>query len=144
MKFFFETSPFCLIYAKTNPYTRILDVITVLSLFPSVFRFLFLQYLQILVQSVKALLPVAAIMLHPVSDFLERARFEPTRPPLRLATAYDQTSLLQNFEVFGDGRKAHIERPCQLGHRCLARTQPIQYRAPRRICDRSQRHAEGI
>src|SRR5215831_171840 len=87
-----------------------------------------LQLLQIGIQAIETLVEKTPVMIEPVVDVLERARFNPARPPLRLASARDQAGALQYFEVFGDRRKAHRERLGEFGDRGLTQGQPRQNR----------------
>src|SRR6266496_2980680 len=68
-----------------------------------------LQLAQVVVQASEALLPETPIVLQPVRGVLEGTRLEPAGPPLRLATARDQTGVLQHLQVLGDRGKAHRE-----------------------------------
>ncbi len=103
-----------------------------------------LQYAQITVETLEALLPEAAIALRPVGDLLERTRLEPAGPPLRLATACDKAGALQHLEVLGDGGKAHLEGRGQFRDRGLARGQASQDRAPGGIGEGGEGGAEAI
>src|SRR5215510_11241309 len=93
-----------------------------LLLFPAMlfllgFQLTVFQLAQVVVQTVEALLPVAAVALHPVGDLLERLRLQPAGPPLRLAPARDQSRVLQYPEVLRNCRKTHLERLGQLPNR---------------------------
>src|SRR5437868_5384837 len=81
---------------------------------------LLLQFLQVLVQSIEPLLPHDAIPLDPLIDFLEWARRERRRSPLRLAAARHEPGALEHLEVLADRGKAHLERLGELGHRRAA------------------------
>src|SRR5437763_15291964 len=65
---------------------------------------------QIFVQAVEAFLPEAAVILDPIGGIPERRRFEPARPPLRLAPARNEAGMLQHLQMLRDGRQAHRER----------------------------------
>src|SRR5882672_12310686 len=80
-----------------------------------------LQFLEVAFQLVESLLPVAAVVLDPVGDALERIGLEPARPPLRLAPALDQARVLEHLEVLGDGGKAHVKRLGQFHDRGFPR-----------------------
>src|SRR6266850_7160196 len=69
-----------------------------------------LQFLEVGVQPVEALLPVAPVVLDPFGHVLERSRLEPAGPPLRLAAPLDEAGALQHLEMLGDGGKADVER----------------------------------
>src|SRR5690242_8825966 len=53
-----------------------------------------LQLLQVIVQTVEALLPVAAVVLDPIGHLAQRAGLEPAGAPLGLAAAADEPGLL--------------------------------------------------
>src|SRR5438034_2015438 len=101
-----------------------------------------LQLLQIALQAIEALLPETPVALHPVVDVLERTRVEPAGPPLGLATARDQPGVLEDLKVFRDGRKGHVERLGDLGHRGLTFREAREDGAPRRIGERGECRAE--
>ena len=54
--------------------------------------------------------PVLAIFFKPLRGIGERPGFEAARAALSVATARDESSMLENFEVFGDGGLRHFER----------------------------------
>src|SRR6201998_996165 len=93
--------------ASTIARSAVLGSTLVLALLAGMFFFLALKCLQIIVQAVEAFLIEPAVVLHPIGDVLQRARFEPARPPLRVAAARDEARSLQHLEVFGHGREAH-------------------------------------
>src|SRR5437762_7604366 len=62
-----------------------LAVIVLLSL-PDTFPPFGLNFLQVAVQLVEAVLPIRAVMLDPVGDTFQRLCLEAARPPLRLTT----------------------------------------------------------
>src|SRR2546421_9045320 len=95
-----------------------------------------LDPLQVLVQSVVALLPEAAVPLGPLGHLFERSRFEPSRAPLALPAPRDQPCPLQHLQVLRDGREAHLERLRQLLDRGHPSGQPRQDRSPGRIGER--------
>src|SRR5262249_59096091 len=79
--------------------------------FAITFLLLLLQFNQKSVEALKACVPEAAIVFEPVGHVLERCRFEPAGPPLRLATLRDQASALQHLEVLGHGGWGACARP---------------------------------
>src|SRR5262249_57912577 len=79
--------------------------------FAITFLLLLLQFNQKSVEALKACVPEAAIVFEPVGHVLERCRFEPAGPPLRLATLGDQASALQHLEVLGHGGGGGREQP---------------------------------
>src|SRR5438270_8635399 len=87
-----------------------------------------LDPLQVLVQSVVALLPESAVPLGPLGHLFERSRFEPSRAPLALPAPRDQPCPLQHLQVLRDRREAHLEGLRQLLDRCHPSGQPRQDR----------------
>src|SRR2546430_5295973 len=59
-----------------------------------------LQFAQICIEALEALLPVAAIALGPVRHLLQRSSPQPAGPRLRLAAANDESGTLQHLQVF--------------------------------------------
>src|SRR5882724_2953051 len=103
-----------------------------------------LQFLEVAVQLVEALLPVAPVVLDPVGDVLEGIRLQPAGPPLRLAAALDQTRAFQHFQVFRDCRQAYLERLGQFQDRGFAGGEAREDRAPRGIGEGGKGGAEAI
>src|SRR5919204_772968 len=60
---------------------------------------LLLQLFEVRLQAVKPLLPDDAIALDPLVDFLERARLEGCRPPLRLFAARHESRALEHLQM---------------------------------------------
>src|SRR5690606_10358674 len=58
-----------------------------------------LQVTKVVVQSIEAVFPEAAILLKPVGRFFQLLYLQADLPPLRLAVAYDHPHLLQIFEM---------------------------------------------
>ncbi len=112
--------------------------------FASTLLLLRLQCAQIVVQSIEARDPEAAIAFEPVVDGLEGGRLDPARPPLRLAAARDEARALQHLEMLGDGREAHVEGFRQLGHRGFARREPRQDGPARGVGEGCEGGAETI
>src|SRR3954468_12041613 len=105
---------------------------------------LLFQVAQIVVQAVEALVPEAAVVLHPVSDLPERTRLERAGAPLRITAARDQSRALEHLEVLGDGGHAHLEGLGQLGDRGLAGCKASQDRAPGGIGEGCEGGAEVV
>src|SRR5438045_137948 len=61
-----------------------------------------LQLGEVVLESVEAFLPEAAVLLDPGVHVFERAGVETARPPLRLPAARDQAGALEDLEVLGD------------------------------------------
>src|SRR5262249_46222135 len=103
-----------------------------------------LQLPEVVVETFEAFLPEAAVVLQPLGCILERCRLEAARAPLCLAAARDQPGSFQHFQVFGNGRHAHLERLRQFGHRTLAQRQTCKDRSPGGIGERGKRAAQGV
>src|ERR1700682_6129743 len=73
-----------------------------------------LQFVQIVVQAIQALLPMAAVIRNPIGDLLERCRLQTAGAPLGLAPARNQAGTLQHLEMLGNPGKTHLERCGQL------------------------------
>src|SRR6516225_11643849 len=76
----------------------------------STWLLLALQSLQIALKSIEALFPEDAVQFEPFRRSLQRTRFQPARPPLRLSPAHDQSGAFQDLKVLGYGRKTNRER----------------------------------
>src|SRR5688500_7232643 len=79
-----------------------------------------LQFAQVFVQTVEALLPELAVVGEPVVDLFQRPGIEAARPPLGLAPAGDESRALEHFQVLGDRGHAHVEGLGKLRHRAFA------------------------
>src|SRR5438093_9726240 len=112
--------------------------------FAVTFLLLLLQFNQIFVEALEALVPEAAIVFEPVGDVLERRRLEPAGPPLRLATLRDQAGALQHLEVLGHRGSTDLEGCGQLLDRRFALSEACKDRAARRVGERREDRAEGI
>src|SRR5712664_90565 len=120
-------------------------VVAPFPVFLSLIMFLLLfHFPQIVVQSNEALVPEAAVRLHPLRDVAERLALEPAGSPLRLAPASDQAGPLQHLEVLGDRGHRHVERRGELRNRGLARHQACKDRAPGGVGERCERAGESI
>src|SRR5262245_37288027 len=119
--------------------------VSVIALFlASTSLLLCLQLGQVLVEAVKALLPEAAVALQPVHPVLPRRRFQPARPPLRLAAALDQPRPLQHLEMLRHRGAADLERLGELADRRLPQRQPREDGAPGGIGEGREGDAEAI
>src|SRR4051812_22676499 len=88
-----------------------------------------LQAPEIVIEPVEPFFPELAIAIEPIVDAFEGRRLEPTRAPLRLATACDQPGALEHLEVLGNCRPTDVERLGQFGYRRFAERKPRQDRA---------------
>src|SRR5208337_2841370 len=116
--------------ANATSMPRPSDVVLLLALLWAMFLLLALQFAKIVAQTIEALFPETAIVLHPVGDVLERTCLEPAGPPLRLAPAHDQSRAFEHLQVFGNGRQADVERISQFRHGSPAGHQAREDGAP--------------
>ena len=105
---------------------------------------LFLQLLQVFVESIETFFPEFAVVLHPAGHFSQRAGVEPAGTPLRVAAARDEPGPLQHLEVLRHRGEAHVERLGQLRHRGLPLHQAIEDGATGRIGERGEGQAERV
>src|SRR5262245_1300441 len=103
-----------------------------------------LELVQVLVQSVVALVPEATVSVGPLGDLLERGGAEPRGPPLPLPPPRDEAGSLQHLEVLRDRGQAHLEGLRQLGHRGLALRQTREDGASGRIRQGPERAIQPI
>src|SRR5271167_3018956 len=99
----------------------------------AIFLLTALQFAEIRVEAIKAVVPEAAVVIEPLGSVLEPLRLDPAGPPLRPTAARDQAGPLQHLQVLGDGGKAHRKGLGELVDRGLARGEPCKDRAPRRV-----------
>src|SRR5262245_50194419 len=81
---------------------------------------LFIELIDIAIQLIKARIPDMAVLLCPLGNFLQGCCVNRAGTILRFLPLCDQPGALQYFDMFGNGRQAHIKRLCQLVHRCFA------------------------
>src|SRR5262249_39756660 len=108
------------------------------------FLLLFLQLMQVFVESIETFLPELSVVLHPVGDLAQRAGVELAGTPLRVAAARDEPGPLEDLEVLGDRGEAHVKRLRELRHRRLALHQALENGAPCRIGERGEGQAERV
>src|SRR5437868_9165330 len=96
-------------------------------------RVLSLHLLEQKVEPAEVALPDLAIVIEPATCVGERLWLEAAWPALRVAAARDETSVLEYLEMLGDRGLAHREGLGQLHDACLARREPGENRAPRRV-----------
>jgi hypothetical protein len=87
---------------------------------------------------------VPPVRADPIGDIPQPLGAEAARPPLRLPPLFDEPGALEDLEVLRDGRQAEIERRGQLGDRRVARRQPREDRATRRVREGRERGAEPV
>ncbi len=78
------------------------------------------QFAQQIIQALEASFPYLPVALEPLICLSEGACFQATGPALSVASARNQTGLLKNSEVLGNGGLTHREGPHQLGNGSLA------------------------
>src|SRR6185312_3502612 len=106
--------------------TRSCGSVRMLFALAGILLLLGLEFLEIDLEAVEALVPELAVALQPFIDAHERLRLQLCGAVLRLASAGDEACMLQDLQVFGDGRQAHVEGLRQLVHRGLAQRQAGQ------------------
>src|SRR6266851_1238314 len=105
---------------------------------------LFLDFVQIIVETIEALIPELPIVLEPSACLLQRLRLKSAGAPLGLARARDQAGALEHLEMFRDGRQAHRKGRGQLANRALARRELREDRASGRISERREGGIETV
>ena len=85
-----------------------------------------LKLLNVVIQTVEALLPDVAVVLGPVGYFFQWASFNPATPPLGVPPLRDQPGALQHPEVLRDSRHAHREGLGKFAYRAFAGHKPGQ------------------
>src|SRR5438552_18856157 len=88
------------------------------------------QILQNIVQALEALVPEPSVIPHPLGRLFQAADLEAARPPLRVAALPHEARALQHFQMFGDSRKAQVERLGQLRDCGLPLCETGQARSP--------------
>src|SRR6476660_1895218 len=101
--------------------------------FSPMLLFLRLQGFEIILETIEARLPQAAIAFEPIVNAFQCGRFEPARAPLRRAAARYQARVFQYLQVLGYGGPAHLERLCKLADRGLAQREARENCATRRV-----------
>src|SRR6266545_2512336 len=117
--------------------------VIVLSLAITVFLLL-LHPMKDFIQSLEALLPEPAVALDPLVGLPERCGIEARRPPLRVAAALDEPRSLEHLQMLRDGRKANVERLCELADGGLAFREAREDRPPRGIREGAEGQAERV
>src|SRR5581483_6481298 len=102
------------------------STLSLLALVTGMRFLLFLQFAQIFVETIEALLPESSIFVDPFGDVFERAGLEVAGTPLGLAATGDQARALQDLEMLGNRRHADVERLRQFGHRGVAGGEPCE------------------
>src|SRR6516165_8380484 len=68
------------------------------------------ELFEVVVHPVEARLPDGPVAVRPGRDLLQRCRVQGARPVLGSLAPYHQPGPFQHLDVFGDGRKRHLER----------------------------------
>src|SRR4051794_21568602 len=71
---------------------------------------LFLNFTQVILETVEALFPELTVIFDPLRDVFERLGLQAARAPLRVAAAGNESGALQHLQVLGDRGQAHLER----------------------------------
>src|SRR5215469_3755483 len=103
-----------------------------------------LQLAKVAVEAAEAPFPVAAIALGPARHLAQGFRLQTTRPGWAAPAAAHEARALEHLEVLGDRRLAHGERARQLHHARLARGEPGEDGAARRIGERGKSFVEAV
>src|SRR5262245_12072777 len=117
---------------------------TVIVFYPlGLFR-LGLQYLQVVVEPIEPLFPESAILLEPLVGFPKSAHIDSAGTHLRIPATRDESGALEDLQVLGNRRKAHVERLGELQHGRLAKCEPREDCPPRRVGEGCEGAAETI
>src|ERR1700712_3348756 len=79
-----------------------------------------LQFLEVVVEAVEAVVPQGAVFGEPGVDGHQRLGLELARAPLCVAAARDEAGVFEDLEMLGDAGKGDVERLGKLRHRTLA------------------------
>jgi hypothetical protein len=96
------------------------------------------------IEAVEAVLPNGSGVLGPCGDLDQRLRTQLAWPPLPISAATDETRVLKDLQMTGDGREADREGFGQLEHGCLTVGQPTHDRAPRDVRQGGEDDVEPI
>src|SRR3954452_283262 len=102
------------------------------------------QLAEVVLEPVEPLLPKGAVAVEPARRLLERLGGAAAQARPSLPAPRDEAGALQHLQVLGDGRQAYREGPGQLRHRGLARGEPRQDGAPRRVRQGGEGGAERV
>src|SRR3984885_11603811 len=114
-----------------------------LTLFASIDFILSFEFLDYLVQLVKARLPQLAIPLDPCRLFLQPALAEPAGPHAPDLLRSDEPRLLQDTDMLLHAREGHVKFLGKVRDRSVCSTELLQHAAPRRVRERSERGIEA-
>lgn len=85
-----------------------------------------------------------AVTLDPVHGLRQSLRFQFAWAPLRIDAHRDEARALKHFQMLGNGRLAHLERPGEFRHRGLSRGQPGKDRAAGGVGQSSEGEVEAF
>src|SRR6516164_9796705 len=97
-----------------------------------------LQLAEVAIEAAEAAFPVTAVTLRPLRHIAQRCRLQAagTRGPA--PSTSDQACALEHLQMLGDRRLAHREGPRELHHARLARGEPGENGAARRVGERGE------
>ena len=103
-----------------------------------------LDSLEVVVKSLKAPIPKAAIGLEPLCDRLQRFSLKMAGSPLRFPAPRNQARSLQHFEMFRDCGEAHVIRLGKLTDARIPEAEPGKDAAACWIGEGGERGAEAV
>src|SRR6185437_10426792 len=109
-----------------------------------IFLLLRFQDFEIVVETIEALLPQAAIAFEPIVNAFQRSRFKLARTPLRFAAACDEACVLQYLQMLGNCGPAHLEWFGEFADGRLAKRETRQDGAACRIGQRGKRDTQAV
>jgi len=83
-------------------------------------------------------------VLGPFGDALKRSGLKTAGAPLGFASARDESGALENFQVFGDGRQAHLKRFGEFGDAGAARGEAGEDRATGGVGEGGESGAKAV
>ena len=101
-----------------------------------------LQLLQQRIEPLEVRFPDCPIPFEPGTRLGKRASVDPPGPALRVLADADQPCPLEDLQVLGDGRLAHVERRRELGDRRVTEGETREDRPSRRIGERQEGRIE--
>src|SRR5690242_10649278 len=102
------------------------------------------QFLNNLVQLVKAFVPALAVPLQPRRLFLQSARAELARPHPPDLLRGDEPRLLQNADVLLHARERHVKLLGEVRDRSVASSELSQNATPRGVRERGERSIQPV
>src|SRR5262249_773478 len=130
--------------ARSRAPRALLPVMFLCFSFLTSFLLLGLHLIEQGIQALEGSLPELAVQFQPLRGLGQWGGFQFAPPALSILSSRDQSGALQHFEVLGDRRLGHGKRLSQLIYRSLARCQPRQNRAPRRIGQRGEDRIQAL